>query len=888
MAGDMKRRSLIVEGPLAFRMSRIAAAQHAESGLQIFTLPLLAARLAGGFSRPAQSQDLDPAIRAALEAGGLTELEGICQLPGTTRAIARTLSKLWQADLDLAELAGRSARLAELAEVERRVRANLPAGVLTPRDLRDAAVRHTAHAAATLGSIDIDQLGEIASVWRPLLATLANTVPLVWRNLGTSNASWFPGQIVARARDAPANISLVSCANPRAEAVEALRWMRELIASGRARPDEIAICATATEEWDEHFLVLAADAELPLHFSHGLPVLASREGQACAALADVLLNGLGQDRIRRLFGHAAGRSRALADLPANWSLGLQSGAALFEIDQWRRALDDAVGRRADGGDPRPIVMPVFQLLAKGPEVAAQAGAMLLGKAARALWTEALRRAPAEGLEFSLQDLRLPDGRDPGTSAVWCPASHLAGAPRPWVRLLGMTARSWPRRTAEDPLIPAHILPRAVLDPDPVTEQDRRAFAVITSQAARGCVLSQSRRNAQGGQLSPSPLIPHGASLQFLKRARIPQHAFSETDRLMARPDEAAASPALAAANLCWGNWRRPLVTAHDGQIRSDHPQIVRAIGDIQSATSLRLMLRDPLAFVWRYALGWRAVPEDDQPLTLDARAYGDLVHELLRRTVDALEPVPGYARASRQEIESTLETATETVRAHWPLERSAPPALLWKYTLAAAAELALKALTLDETFQPGTRSWTELAFGQTGEGVMTDDLPWRSDADVTIPGTEVRIRGSIDRLDLTGDRRGVRVSDYKTGAEPRRADEIVLGRGAELQRVIYSIAVSQLLPDNPRIIARLVFLGNEEPKPYRLPDVDRAIAELGGHVSAAITLLRAGQALPGPDAQEEHNDFRLALPSSPATYLQLKNAAFMRAFGEFARVWGSR
>ena len=85
-----------------------------------------------------------------------------------------------------------------------------------------------------------------------------------------------------------------------------------------------------------------------------------------AALADVLLNGLGQDRLRRLFGHAAGRSRALADLPADWSLGLQPGAALFEIDQWQRALDEATGRRADAGDPRPVVMPILRLLAEWP------------------------------------------------------------------------------------------------------------------------------------------------------------------------------------------------------------------------------------------------------------------------------------------------------------------------------------------------------------------------------------------------------------------------------------------------------------------------------------------------------------------------------------------
>ena len=451
----------------------------------------------------------------------------------------------------------------------------------------------------------------------------------------------------------------------------------------------------------------------------------------------------------------------------------------------------------------------------------------------------------------------------------------------------MTSRSWPRRAAEDPLIPTHILPRQVLDPDPITGQDRRAFAVITSHATRGCVLSRSRRNAQGGLLSVSPLIPRGAHLQVLKHARIPQHALSETDRLLARPAEAAATAALIAANLCWRNRRQPAVTAHDGKVRADHPQIARAIGEIQSATSLRLMLRDPLAFVWRYALGWRAVVEDDQPLTLDARAYGELVHELLKRTVDALEPLPGYARASRHEIEAALVTSTEIIRVRWPLERSTPPALLWQHTLAAAAQLALKAMTLDEALQPSTRSWTELAFGNIGDGT-SGILPWRSDAAVTIPGTNMRIRGSIDRLDLTGDGRAVRLSDYKTGSEPRRASEIVLARGAELQRVIYAIAARQLLPDNPRVIARLIFLGDQEPKAYRLPDIDQAISELSTHITAAIALLRTGQGLPGPDAQEEYNEFRVALPASPATYFQIKNAAFMRAFGEFARVWNCR
>jgi hypothetical protein len=870
-------------------MRRIAAARRGESGVLIITMPQLAARLAGGFTRPAQSQDLDPAIRDALEAGDFAELESIRQLPGMTRAVARTLAKIWQADLPLLERADHGARLADIAEIERRVRANLPKGVLTARDLRDSALMRLVNAPAVLGSLQLDGVVNVAPVWRPLLQALNEVVPLAWRNPGETDISWFPGEIITDQRQTVGVVEAVSCANPRAEVVEALRWMRELIASGQAKPEEIAICATSMEEWDEHFLVLATDADLPLHFSHGVPALASRDGQACGALADVLLNGLSQDRVRRLFSHAAGRSHALQHLPRNWALGLQGGAALFELDHWLRALDEASRLRTDSVDPRPILIPVLELLAHGPDAAEQAGVMLLETPARALWSEALRRAPPKALEFSLQKLRLPDGRDPGACAVWCPASHLAAAPRPWVRLLGMTTRSWPRRAAEDPLIPSHVLSRGILDPDPVTMQDRRAFQIITAHASGGCVLSRSRRNTQGGLLSASPLVPQEAGIRGMKRARIPTHAFSEADRLLARSDEAAKTPALVAANTCWRDWRSPAITAHDGRVRADHPVIARAIDRVQSATSLRLMLRDPLAFVWWYALGWRSVAEDDQPLTLDARAYGELVHDLLKRTVDTLEPRPGYSRAAQHEIEAALREAVTTVSAEWPLKRSVPPLLLWRHTVDAAAQLALRALTLDEAFLPGTRSWTELTFGDTdGAVAAAGDPPWDPTVPVEITGTKVRVKGSIDRLDLTATGNAVRVSDYKTGVEPKRADRIVLGGGAELQRVIYAMAARQLLPDNPRVVARLIYLGDQEPRVYKLPDVDQAIAEIAVHVAAAGVLLRQGRTLPGPDARENWNDFRLALPASPTAYFQVKQAALSRAFDDFARVWSCR
>ncbi len=224
----------------------------------------------------------------------------------------------------------------------------------------------------------------------------------------------------------------------------------------------------------------------------------------------------------------------------------------------------------------------------------------------------------------------------------------------------------------------------------------------------------------------------------------------------------------------------------------------------------------------------------------------------------------------------------------WPLERSTPPLLLWRHTLDAGAGLALRALTLDEAFRPGTRSWTEVAFGRGGDVTGHADLPWDPRSAVRIVGTNVHVRGSIDRLDLNAAGDAARVSDYKTGAEPKNADRIVLGGGAELQRAIYALAASQLLPDMTRVVARLVFLGEDSPRAYRLPDVAAAIGEMATHVAAACALLDRGTALPGLDAREKWNEFRLALPAAATTYFQVKQSAFGRAFGGFSGVWASR
>ena len=132
-----------------------------------------------------------------------------------------------------------------------------------------------------------------------------------------------------------------------------------------------------------------------------------------------------------------------------------------------------------------------------------------------------------------------------------------------------------------------------------------------------------------------------------------------------------------------------------------------------------------------------------------------------------------------------------------------------------ARELALKALTLDEAFQPGTRSWTELAFGRAEDGDdASSDLPWPPTAQVTIPGTErAHPRQHRSARSSSGRRTRVRVSDYKTGAEPRQAErDRARTRRRAAARALCARGAPACCPDNPRVVARLFFLGDEEPK----------------------------------------------------------------------------
>jgi hypothetical protein len=338
---------------------------------------------------------------------------------------------------------------------------------------------------------------------------------------------------------------------------------------------------------------------------------------------------------------------------------------------------------------------------------------------------------------------------------------------------------------------------------------------------------------------------------------------------------------LARPVACARARRKPILTPFDGPVRANHPLVLETLAEVQSPASLRQLLRDPQAFVWRYALGWHATLEEAQTLSLDDRAFGELVHQLLQYTVMALERGPGFARAAAHEIENALGDARERIRQEWPAMRPTPPPMLWQHLLDKAAALAMTALLLDPSFQPGTRSWTEVGFG---DSALQGDIPWDPGAPVTIPGTDFAVRGRIDRIEIAAGDKAVRITDYKTGQAPNNAASLVLGGGREMQRALYAIAARQHLPE-ATIHAHLVYLGDAAPARHPLPDIDAAVLRVAAMLTAAHSLLRRGVSLPGPDAQEHWNAYRLARPAVGEPVPRDKAAAIVAAFGVFEQVW---
>lgn len=878
------RRTIVVHTNLAAHMARVAAARRGEIGLQIMSMGQVAARLAGGFLRPIDTDALREAVRDALPTVTLGELEPIKGLPGMVRAAVGTLDKIWRADIDLSP--SEHPRLQALATLEAQVLERLPPSMKKPRTLVDLALDRLIHAPAVLGPVEIHSHSEMPVCWRRLLLALTDRVPVVWVAGPRSVPDWVMGKNIEIRQSPPSGIApdVYSCATPQHEVLEAFRWMRSLLSDGKAKPEDIAIAAANPADYDDYVSALSHEANIPIHFVQGVQAVATPAGQTAAALADVLVNGISQARVRRLLRRLDGTD-CIAALPRDWTRVLPADSPLSTLERWKQVFASVEPTAWPGGvDRSRIVLDVLQILEKGPAGAQEAGEKLLPKLPLKLWQLALEDGPGTALPVTLTRLRIADDLEPASHPIWTPAISLAASPRPFVRLLALNAGRWPRRISEDRLIPDHIIPIEDLDPLPVSDADRSDFATIFASATQASI-SFSRRDVEGRLLGRSPLVGEFKET-YLSYGRIPEHAASEPDRLTARPTEFRATPSARSGLAAWRDWYRRQINSHDGLVRPKHPRLYKVFQQPMSATSLRMLLRDPIRFVWRYALGWRQPEETDEPFSVDPLTFGVLVHETLQLAVGTLESNGGFAKAKSDDVTKAIEEAVRATAAQWEAEQPVPPPIIWRNALEATRKVATAALTYRLDRLPNQKSWTEIPFGMAdGRG---RSLPWDPSVSVEIPRTGIIIQGQIDRLDLSGDNRQARVIDYKTGRLNRDMADVVLKGGTELQRCLYAFAVRTLLGPNVKVEAALLYpkAADGDQALFPLNDIKGALDTLAAAISCSRSNIEKGLALPGIDAGDGFNDYAFALPANPS-YLTRKRPIADKHLGDAIKIWAA-
>lgn len=877
------RRTIVVHTNFAAHMTRVAAARRGEIGLQIMSMGQVAARLAGGFLRPIDIDALREAVRHSLPTVSLGELEAIKSLPGMVRAAVGTLDKIWRADIDLS--ASEHPRLQALATLESEVLQRLPPSMKTPRALVDLALNRLTHGPAVLGPVEIHSHSEMPVCWRRLLLALANCVPVAWVAGPRSVPDWVVGKNIEIRQSPPSGIApdVYSCATPQHEVLEAFRWMRSLLADGKAKPEDVAIATASPADYDGYVSALSHEANIPIHFVQGVQAVATPAGQTAAALADVLVNGISQARVQRLLRRLDG-AECIAALPRDWTRILPADAPLSTLERWKQAFSSVEPTAWPGGvDRSKIVLDVLQILEKGPAGAQEAGEKLLPKLPLKLWQLALEDGPATALPVTLTRLRIADDLEPASHPIWTPAISLAASPRPFIRLLALNAGRWPRRISEDRLIPDHIIPIEDLDPLPVSDADRSDFATIVASATQASI-SFSRRDVEGRLLGRSPLVGEFKQT-YLSYGRVPEHAASEPDRLTARPTEFRATPTAQSGLATWRDWYRRQINSHDGLVRPKHPRLYKVFQQPMSATSLRMLLRDPIRFVWRYALGWRQPEETDEPFSVDPLTFGVLVHETLQLAVGTLESNGGFRKAKLDDVIKAIEDAVRVTAAQWEAEQPIPPPIIWRNALQATCKVATAALTYRLDRLPNQKSWTELPFGMPDDRGR-NELPWDPTRSVEIPGTGIVIQGQIDRLDLSGDNRQARVIDYKTGRLARDMADVALKGGSELQRCLYAFAVRTLLGPEVQIEAALLYpkAADGEQALFPLSDISGALDTLATAIACARASLEKGLALPGIDADDSFNDYSFALPANPS-YLARKRPIADKRLGDAIKIW---
>lgn len=231
------------------------------------------------------------------------------------------------------------------------------------------------------------------------------------------------------------------------------------------------------------------------------------------------------------------------------------------------------------------------------------------------------------------------------------------------------------------------------------------------------------------------------------------------------PNRATERQRLAGARL--KSYRRLHVAT--GESLADH----LAQADTYSVTELESYLQCP--YKWFYG---RSVKPREIDTDLGARELGSFAHGLLNQFYIRFQEQTDEQRVTEHNLDAALaifeEVADEAERQVRPRDESS---LAERLDIGTARRRVAETIAADATFLPGYRP-------------VAHELRFGFDGTPAVELAEVRLRGSIDRVDV-GDA-GAVVIDYKSGSSQAISWAKFEGEGC-LQPPIYAIVAARML-----------------------------------------------------------------------------------------------
>ena len=408
----------------------------------------------------------------------------------------------------------------------------------------------------------------------------------------------------------------------------------------------------------------------------------------------------------------------------------------------------------------------------------------------------------------------------GRGVLVGPLCDVAGADLDLLIIVGAAEGSYPPRGHEHPLlrdgIRAEIGLRTLADRRAAERRDHLGALASAAVVVLTCPVADTR--AQRG-VEPAPWL------------------LEQTDPRRTSREEKQTAPASFQASVCDTGWPAASASEYDTRLAvpaaplaSDHPLVAavpalaRGLAAAQqrsggafgvwtgglthpvpdavttrlaralSATSLQLYAVCPFRYFLQEVLGVRGIEEPNEDRA-DAAERGIAVHAVLERLVrGSIEagkaPAEPWSAAEHAAAQQMLTQQAERILAEGKAGRPIP----WAVQLEQGRRQLRQVLLADDAYR-GARGArprdVEHTFGRGDQPPLVLDLP----------GGQVRLTGSIDRVDQTSDGELV-VIDYKTGKSEKYqtfpcssdapdATADLTERGKKLQLPLYALAARQ-------------------------------------------------------------------------------------------------